>query len=49
MLKKVGFSLNQSDRIKIAKRVVQELDEGQVVNLGVGIPTLIPDYLGINI
>lgn len=46
MLKKVGYSLNQSDRIKIVKRVVQELDEGQVVNLGVGIPTLIPDYLG---
>jgi 3-oxoacid CoA-transferase B subunit len=38
--------LNQSDRVKIAKRIVKELKEGQVVNLGVGIPTLIPDYLG---
>lgn len=38
--------LNQSNRIKIAKRIVQELKYGQVVNLGVGIPTLIPDYLG---
>ncbi|WP_432351942.1 3-oxoacid CoA-transferase subunit B [Sporosarcina sp. A2] len=38
--------MNQSNRIKIAKRIVQELKYGQVVNLGVGIPTLIPDYLG---
>lgn len=45
MLKKVGFLLIQSDRVKIAKRIVQELKEGQFVNLGVGIPTLIPDYL----
>jgi 3-oxoacid CoA-transferase B subunit len=40
------FTLRQADRIKIAKRIVQELEEGQTVNLGVGIPTLIPDYLG---
>lgn len=38
--------MSQSDRIKIAKRVAQELNEGEVVNLGVGIPTIIPDYLG---
>lgn len=37
---------SQADRITIAKRIVQELKEGQAVNLGVGIPTLIPDYLG---
>lgn len=37
--------MKQSDRVKIAKRIVQELKEGQFVNLGVGIPTLIPDYL----
>jgi 3-oxoacid CoA-transferase B subunit len=37
--------LSRSDRIKIAKRVAQELNEGEVVNLGVGIPTIIPDYL----
>lgn len=38
--------MSQNNRVTIAKRVVQELEEGQVVNLGVGIPTLIPDYLG---
>ncbi|MEW9501512.1 3-oxoacid CoA-transferase subunit B [Jeotgalibacillus marinus] len=38
--------LSQTERIKIAKRVVKELSDGEVVNLGVGIPTLIPDYLG---
>lgn len=38
--------MSQSDRITIAKRIVQELKQGQIVNLGVGIPTLIPDYLG---
>ncbi|KAB2333370.1 3-oxoacid CoA-transferase subunit B [Cytobacillus depressus] len=29
----------------IAKRIAKELTGGSVVNLGVGIPTLIPDYL----
>lgn len=38
--------MSQNNRIKIAKRTVQELKKGQVVNLGVGIPTLVPDYLG---
>ncbi|MCF6094850.1 3-oxoacid CoA-transferase subunit B [Microaerobacter geothermalis] len=33
------------DRIKIAKRLAQELQDRQVVNLGVGIPTLVPDYI----
>ncbi|OLO28658.1 succinyl-CoA--3-ketoacid-CoA transferase [Alkalihalophilus pseudofirmus] len=37
--------MSQAARIKIAKRVAQELKNGQIVNLGVGIPTLIPDYL----
>lgn len=37
--------MKESNRVKIAKRIVQELEEGQFVNLGVGIPTLIPDYL----
>lgn len=32
-------------RIRIAKRIAQELQEGTVVNLGVGIPTLIQNYL----
>lgn len=38
--------MSQQSRIKIAKRVVEELKDGQIVNLGVGIPTIIPDYLG---
>ncbi|SFB22750.1 3-oxoacid CoA-transferase subunit B [Lentibacillus halodurans] len=37
--------LSRFDRIKIAKKVAEELEEGSIVNLGVGIPTLIPDYL----
>lgn len=38
--------MSLESRIKIAKRVAQELSDGDTVNLGVGIPTLIPDYLG---
>lgn len=38
--------LQNEKRIKIAKRIAQELSDGDTVNLGVGIPTLIPDYLG---
>jgi len=37
--------LSERKRITIAKRIVRELESGQTVNLGVGIPTLIPDYL----
>ena len=32
-------------RIKIAKRIAEELQDGLVVNLGVGIPNLIQNYL----
>ncbi|MFA1821493.1 3-oxoacid CoA-transferase subunit B [Virgibacillus oceani] len=39
-------TLSQQDRIKIAKRIAKELPDGASINLGVGIPTLIPDYLG---
>lgn len=37
----------EKDQIKqvIAKRVAMELKDGDVVNLGIGIPTLVPDYL----
>ncbi|MFD1414958.1 3-oxoacid CoA-transferase subunit B [Oceanobacillus jeddahense] len=37
--------LSQLDRINIAKRIAKELPNGASINLGVGIPTLIPDYL----
>lgn len=36
-------------KIKIAKRVAQELKNGQLVNLGIGLPTLVSDYIPENI
>ena len=38
--------MNNELRVKVAKRVAEELNDGDIINLGVGIPTLIPDYLG---
>ena len=29
----------------IAKRVAKELKDGDVVNLGIGLPTMVPSYL----
>ena len=31
----------------IAKRCAKELKDGDVVNLGIGLPTLIPHYLSL--
>ena len=39
------------DKTGIAKRIAQELKEGYYVNLGIGIPTLVANYVpdGINV
>lgn len=37
--------LSQNKRHVIAKRIAEELKDGQIVNLGIGIPTLVSNYL----
>jgi len=33
----------------IAKRVAQELHDGDIVNLGIGLPTMVSDYIPADI
>ena len=35
----------QAVRIKIAKRAAQEIQDGMYVNLGIGIPTIVPEVM----
>lgn len=37
--------LSQDKRHRIAKRIAEELEDGQIVNLGIGIPTLVTSYI----
>src|SRR5699024_11183062 len=45
MLSKRGITLGLNNRDIIAKRVAQELNDEDVVNLGIGIPTLVSKYV----
>jgi 3-oxoacid CoA-transferase B subunit len=41
--------MNHIDKkVRIAQRVISEFKNGQIINLGVGIPTIIPDLLKSN-
>lgn len=44
-IRKIG-ALMAWTREQMAQRAAQELQDGQVINLGIGIPTLVANYLG---
>lgn len=37
--------MGEAIRTKIAKRAAKEINPGMIVNLGIGIPSLVPDYI----
>ncbi|MCZ8215648.1 MAG: succinyl-CoA--3-ketoacid-CoA transferase, partial [Cyclobacteriaceae bacterium] len=37
------------DKIGIAKRIAQEVRDGMYINLGIGIPTLVANYIPQNL
>ena len=41
----LGMGMGKETRDRIAKRAAQELKNGMVVNLGIGIPTKVADYV----
>ena len=36
---------DEQKRIIIAQRIAQELSDGDVVNLGIGLPTMVASYI----
>ncbi|WP_409342025.1 3-oxoacid CoA-transferase subunit B [Paenibacillus sp. MBLB4367] len=43
------MGMGVDSRYRIAKRAAKEIQDGMIVNLGIGIPTLVADYLPNNI